>query len=293
MDSDNSIPSSSDKKRKFRVLNEKILKSVNSGNTETLMDDMREIDTQNNDLGDIFNNEKYLSELDQSDNISQTSSLKQKKDEKEKNSLSQKKRLYSDIWNHFDKETDGIYCKHCPKPKTATGKRKIFSRKTALSNLKYHLKNSHPSVNYNDKEYPTDNDSMSNNKNQSLITEFTTQRQSVTLKTKEEFRDDIIKLLVGTNNPANLLESKIFQGFFQKYLPMFNLPCRRKDNDIVKELFDKKSHEIREFIKKNPYKFSFTFDGWTAITGDHLFGVTSICISNNNNIKIKNILLFL
>ena len=168
MDSDNSIPSSSDKKRKFRVLNEKILKSVNSGNTETLMDDMREIDTQNNDLGDIFNNEKYLSELDQSDNISQTSSLKQKKDEKEKNSLSQNKKLYSDIWNHFDKETDGIYCKHCPKPKTGTGKRKIFSRKTALSNLKYHLKNSHPSVNYNDKECPTDNDSMSNNKNQSL-----------------------------------------------------------------------------------------------------------------------------
>ena len=83
---------------------------------------------------------------------------------------------------------------------------------------------------------------MSNNKNQSLITEFTTQRQSVTLKTKEEFRDDIIKLLVGTNNPANLLESKIFQEFFQKYLPMFNLPCRRKYNVIVKELFDKKSH---------------------------------------------------
>ena len=79
MDSDKSI-SSSDKKRKFRVLNEKILKSVNSRNAETLMDNMMKIDAQNNELGDIFNNEKYLSELDQSDNISEISSLKQKMD---------------------------------------------------------------------------------------------------------------------------------------------------------------------------------------------------------------------
>lgn len=174
------------------------------------------------------------------------------------------------IWNHFTKGTsDGIItCNYCiPK--------KSFSTKTHPSNLNYHLEHFHPG------KITSRSNETQNVSNQQKISEFT-HFTNPTKNKQVEFREDITKLLIGTNSASFLLENEIFCGFFQKWLPAFKIPYRKIHNQIVDQLYENKRTEIKDFFdNKLQSKVSLTFDGWSSVSGEHYFGITGKCLFEN------------
>ena len=216
----------------------------------------------------IIAEEAILSSFDRnsddfSDLVSDTSSNILKRNRKDCS-------VKSPLWDHFTVKNDLVTCNHCVPEKK-------FSGKTATINLKYHLEHKHP-ARFQDLDAKIKNiQSITNTKpeeNQPKITAFVHAKSSK--ERQNEFRDDIIKVLLATGSAAYMLENAEFIGFFQKYLPEYKLPYRQLYNEITFRLYDSYREVIAQMLSKNPTKLSLTFDGWNSITGNHFFGVTGI-----------------
>lgn len=104
-----------------------------------------------------------------------------------------------------------------------------------------------------------------------------------------------------------LFEEKVIDWAAKKYLPLnffdddetrelfgylnssVEIPMRNKMKSIVSTRFEKMQGAVKNILKKNNSKLSFTLDGWSSITRRNYKGIT--CHFINNNWEIHSLLL--
>ena len=87
--------------------------------------------------------------------------------------------------------------------------------------------------------------------------------------------DAIADWVVKKYLPFDFFEDSDTQEFFRRLNKDIAMPKAAKLRSLILSRFDCKKKALIDLIKKNSSKFSFTIDGWTAMTGKSFYGITT------------------
>lgn len=171
-----------------------------------------------------------------------------------------KKRARSIVWDHFilvEGDDKAVACKHCPKHDN-----KYAYKNRGTSNLMTHLTNQHSSeLNMDPKD--------SKQQRIDLMIERPQQKYSVEL-----FEELLVKFIVKTDQPFQLIESADFQALLHLLRPSISIFSRKTLKTRIMDAFESKKQSKAEMYAKLTVKVSFTTDIWTSPSNLAFMGIT-------------------
>ncbi|CAG8542546.1 6347_t:CDS:10, partial [Scutellospora calospora] len=101
--------------------------------------------------------------------------------------------------------------------------------------------------------------------------------------------NQIPKKLVADSKPLNIIQNKHFQQFINAFDLAFNIPDIKLVKQVINRAYDYSVPLLRDYLKKNIVKVSFTIDFWTARNQQGYLGIT--CAYIDNSFKLNEVTL--
>ncbi|KAJ8891226.1 hypothetical protein PR048_010741 [Dryococelus australis] len=205
-------------------------------------------------------------------------------------------RRTSDIWNHFG-EVPGEQ-----KPRCCYCSQEISFVSWSIGNLRRHMKNRHPRVNFSrvevvsarfdDQQHGDVNyiqGKASSTKNQTDITNFVTINKPLPVKRSTQIDKQLVRMVVEGYQPFSLVEDEEFKNFVHMFSPGYHLPTRKTlSTSLIPRLY----LSVREQVTLKMNEASavcMTTDNWTSINNKSFVAETVHFVDRES--KLSTILL--